>query len=91
MEHDDNIAGLGKNHDSAAHEHDIAKKQSEAKPAAENLDMEPHSVNKTSEYDIANQSESEENQIAPVHEQADEYAKQEHEKAENWEANKEEE
>lgn len=44
MELNENIAGLGKNHNQKAREHDIAKKQSQAKPAAENLDMVPYSV-----------------------------------------------
>jgi hypothetical protein len=68
MDIKENIAGLGKNHDEAARDHDIAKKQSEAKPAAENLDMTPNSVNKP-----------------PLHEKAQEYAKEEHKKAEDWE------
>jgi hypothetical protein len=84
MENKENIAGLGKNHDQAAHDHDIAKKQSEAKPAAENLEMEPHSVNKDGNkgFDVASQKAEKD---SPVHNQAEEYAKQEHEKADNWE------
>ncbi len=89
MEHDDNIAGLGKNHDAAAHEHDIAKKQSEAKPAAENLDMEPHSVSKSSINSGDDKADANQDQL-PIHQQADDYAKEEHDKAENWEANKDE-
>ena len=46
MDIKENNAGLGKNHDEDAKEQDIAKKQSDAKPAAENLDMMPNSVNK---------------------------------------------
>jgi len=68
MEINENNAGLGKNHDQEAHKNDIAKKQSEANPAAENLDMMPNSVAKT-----------------PLHEKAEDYAKQEHQKAEDWE------
>ena len=83
MENQENIAGLGKNHDRAAHEHDIAKKQSEAKPSAENLDMEPHSVNKDGNKEFKVPTETAQN--APVHNLAEEYAKQEHEKADNWE------
>lgn len=75
MEINENIAGLGKNHNKEAHEHDIAKKQSEAKPAAENLDMTPNSVNKNA----TKHSED------PIHKEAEDYAKHEHAKAENWE------
>jgi hypothetical protein len=81
MEINENIAGLGKNHDQAARNHDLAKKQSEAQPAAENMDMEPHSINKTGtkEFDPNNPNEQH------IHNQAKVYAKQEHEKADNWE------
>lgn len=78
MEYNENIAGLGKNHDKEAHDYDLAKKQSEAKPAAENLDTTPNSVDKS---EIKNrQKEGQE-----IHDQAHRYAKEEHEKAENWE------
>ncbi len=81
MEIEENIAGLGKNHDQAAHKHDIAKKQSEAQPAAENLEMEPHSVNKDGNKEFTPAS----NDNTEVHSKAEQYAKKEHEKAENWE------
>lgn len=83
MENKENIAGLGKNHDRAAHDHDIAKKQSEAKPAAENLEMEPHSVNK----DGSKTFKGSDDHSANVHDKAEEYARKEHEKADNWENN----
>ena len=86
MENNENVAGLGKNHDKEAHEHDLAKKQSEAQPAAENLEMEPHSVNKQGNKDFGKPEETEPTQpIGDVHHKAEEYAKQEHEKADNWE------
>jgi hypothetical protein len=89
MENKENIAGLGKNHDRAAHDHDIAKKQSEAQPATENSEMEPYSVNKHGSKDFnANSKEGDQN-VKDVHQKADEYAKKEHEKAENWENNNE--
>jgi hypothetical protein len=75
MEINENIAGLGKNHDQEARENDIAKKQSEAKPAAENLDMMPNSVN----------ANGKEGFLPPLHEEAEDYAKEEHKKAKNWE------
>ncbi|HTN00155.1 MAG TPA: hypothetical protein VL088_15465 [Pedobacter sp.] len=68
MDIEENIAGLGKNHDRAAHENDIAKKQSEATPAAENLDMMPNTVSKP-----------------PIHQEAENYRKEEHQKADDWE------
>ncbi|WP_316785203.1 hypothetical protein [Pedobacter frigiditerrae] len=83
METNENIAGLGKNHDKAAHEHDIAKKQSEAQPAAENLDMMPHSVNKDGNKDFKENADTD--KVANVHNEAAEYAQKEHEKADNWE------
>ncbi|RZK59669.1 MAG: hypothetical protein EOO91_04415 [Pedobacter sp.] len=83
METNENIAGLGKNHDKAAHEHDIPKKQSEAQPAAENLDMMPNSVNKDGNKDFKENSEPD--KVANVHNEAAEYAQKEHEKADNWE------
>ena len=86
MENKENIAGLGKNHDRDAHEHDLAKKQSEANPGAENLEMEPYSVNKDGNKSFSPDSNEE---TAPNDElvqlKAAEYAKQEHEKADNWE------
>lgn len=78
MEYNENIAGLGKNHNKEAHDHDLAKKQSEAKPAAENLDTTPHSIDKSEIKDRKNG-------VQEIHEQAHRYAKEEHEKAENWE------
>jgi hypothetical protein len=87
MENNENIAGLGKDHDKAARENDIAKKQSEAKPGAENLDMNPNSVNKNGNSDFLQQSDTLENneQISNIHEKAQEYADEEHSKAKNWE------
>lgn len=87
MEINENIAGLGKNHDQAAHDNDIAKKQSEAQPAAENMDMEPHSVNKDGNKGFGEKEPTEKDSAEkePIHDQAEEYAKQEHEKADNWE------
>lgn len=78
MEINENIAGLGKNHDREAHDEDLTKKQSEAQPAAENLEMEPHSKNKDGEKGFGATS-------GEIHNQAAEYAKKEHEKAEGWE------
>ena len=75
MDINENIAGLGKNHDQEAHENDIAKKQSEAKPAAENLDMMPNSVNANGHKEF----------LPPIHEEAENYAKEEHKKAKDWE------
>ncbi|MEJ5992780.1 hypothetical protein WG904_00020 [Pedobacter sp. Du54] len=75
MDINENIAGLGKNHDQEAHENDIAKKQSEAKPAAENLDMMPNSVNAKGQKEF----------LPPLHEEANDYAIEEHKKAEEWE------
>ena len=84
MEHEDNIAGLGKNHDAEAHDHDIAKKQSEAAPAAENLDMMPNSRNANGEKGFLAQDEQQD-QSLEIHENATTYAKNEHDKADNWE------
>lgn len=81
MENTENIAGLGKNHDKAAHEHDIAKKQSEANPAAENLDMQPNSVNKKGNKEFGGEN----NEATNIHTDAKEYAQKEHDKADNWE------
>ncbi len=80
MENQDNIAGLGKNHDRAARAHDIAKKQSEAQPATENLDQMPHSVNKDGNQDFKSDT-----MVENVHNEAEDYAKKEHEKANKWE------
>lgn len=77
MENQENIAGLGKDHDAEARQHDLAKKQSEAKPAAENLEMEPNSINKDGSKEFSDQD--------AIHNQAVDYAKEEHDKAENWE------
>lgn len=54
-----NNDGLGKDHDKAAEAHDIAKKQSEAEPAAENLDMMPNSVNKDGYHGFSDHKSSE--------------------------------
>ncbi|MES2446410.1 MAG: hypothetical protein V4546_04475 [Bacteroidota bacterium] len=82
MDIKENIAGLGKDHDDAARENDIAKKQSDAKPAAENLDMMPNSVNKQGNSDFeANQKNDE------LHDKASAYAEKEHAKAKNWDEN----
>lgn len=78
MEYDENIAGLGKNHDREARANDLAKKQSKAQPAAENIDSEPHSVSKS-------QMKKEPEDREQIHEKAHDYAKEEHEKADNWE------
>ncbi|RYG18898.1 MAG: hypothetical protein EOO07_07950 [Chitinophagaceae bacterium] len=75
MDINENIAGLGKNHDREAHDNDITKKQSEAKPAAENLDMMPNSVNAKRKQEF----------LPPLHEEAEDYAKEEHKKADEWE------
>ena len=75
MEINENIAGLGKNHDRGAQENDIPKKQSQATPAAENLDMMPNSVNKDGGQEFK----------APIHQEAEQYTKDEHQKAEDWE------
>lgn len=87
MEIEENIAGLGKDHDRAAHDNDLAKKQSEAKPGAENMDMEPHSINKsgTKDFDPGKSEQKGDDGHQSIHNQAEEYARQEHEKADNWE------
>ncbi|RZK43077.1 MAG: hypothetical protein EOO90_05330 [Pedobacter sp.] len=79
MDIKENIAGLGKDHDEEARENDIAKKQSEAKPAAENLDMHPNSVNADGEKGFLKPEDE-----APIHEQAKDYAEEEHKKAKEW-------
>ncbi|WP_199142025.1 hypothetical protein [Pedobacter sp. ASV12] len=78
MEYNENIAGLGKNHDREAKPHDLAKKQSEAKPATENLDNQPYSINKK-------QRDQSHKDIEQIHQQAHDYAREEHEKADKWE------
>lgn len=78
MGYDENIAGLGKNHDRAARENDLAKKQSQAKPAAENIDAAPHSVSRQQLPKHAENADQ-------IHEKANDYAKAEHRKAANWE------
>ena len=85
MEIKENNAGLGKNHDEDAREHDIAKKQSEAKPAAENLDMMPHSKNSEGDQEFLATEERKKPKLKNVHEDAADYAKEEHKKAANWE------
>ena len=77
-----NADALGKNRDEAARENDLAKKQSEANPAAENLDMMPNSVNKNGEKEFSQEKTS---SAADIHNKAQEYAKEEHDKAKNWE------
>lgn len=78
MEIQENNAGLGKNHDESASEKDLAKKQSDAQPAAD-LEMEPYSVNKDGQKEF----QSSDNQ--QIDDKAKAYAKQEHDKADNWE------
>ncbi|RZK55211.1 MAG: hypothetical protein EOO87_08470 [Pedobacter sp.] len=80
MEIEENIAGLGKNHDKEEQEkdRDIAKKQSEAKPAAENLDMEPNSVDKS---ELPNDAKN----TLDIKQDAENYAEEEHKKAADWE------
>ena len=85
MEIEENIAGLGKNHDENARENDIAKKQSEARPAAENLDMMPHSKNANGDEEFLSNEDQTAEALKNVHKDAADYAKEEHEKAENWE------
>jgi len=80
MDINENIAGLGKNHDQEAQENDIPKKQSQAKPASENLDMMPNSVNANGDKEFL--------QETPIHKEAENYAKEEHKKAAEWESNK---
>lgn len=80
MEIKENIAGLGKNHDKEARPHDIAKKQSEAKPATENLDAVPNSVSAKGK-----KGQDTDQKIDNIHQDAAAYAQEEHEKAENWE------
>lgn len=86
MEIKENIAGLGKDHDENARENDIAKKQSEAKPAAENLDMMPNSRNAEGEKGFLASEDKQNPNLKNVHEDAADYAKEEHEKAANWES-----
>ena len=82
MDIKENNAGLGKNHNEEANDNDIAKKQSDAKPAAENLDMIPNSVNQNGH---SNFEEAATNKNEELHKKASAYAKNEHEKAKNWE------
>lgn len=84
MEIKENIAGLGKDHDKEARENDIAKKQSEAKPAAENLDMMPNSRNAKGEKGFLSSDDKKTKGLKNVQEDAADYAKEEHQKAENW-------
>lgn len=87
MEIKENVAGLGKDHDKAAHGHDIAKKQSEAQPAAENLDMNPHSRNANGGKEFLSDTKAEKKaeELDNVHQDAADYAKEEHQKAADWE------
>lgn len=84
MEIKENIAGLGKNHDKEARPQDMAKKQSSAAPADENLDRKPYSTNANGEAS-SKTAESKTPKLENVHEEAADYAKTEHEKAANWE------
>lgn len=65
----------------------LLKKQSEAKPATENLEMMPNSrnVNGGKEF-LATEAEKAPD-LKNVQEDAADYAKEEHEKAANWENN----
>ena len=67
MDINENIAGLGKDHDKSVSDNDLAKKQSEAKPATENLDMMPNSV---STKDHENNKEKEDHNKENLHEKA---------------------
>lgn len=80
MEINENIAGLGKDHDQEARDRDLAKKQSEAQPAAENLDQQPNSVNKQGGKEFLKGAT-----VEDTAKMAEAYAAKEHEKAENWE------
>lgn len=51
MDIKENIAGLGKDRDKDP-DKDLPKKQSQAEPATENLDIQPNSVNKQGEKDF---------------------------------------
>lgn len=82
MENNDNVDALGKNRDKESRENDLAKKQSEANPAAENLDMMPNSVNQNGEKGFSQKKDTDN---AEIHNKAEEYAKEEHDKAKNWE------
>ena len=79
MDIKENNAGLGKNHDAESRDQDLAKKQSEAQPVAENLDMMPNSVNQNGESEFTS------NTTTDLHEKASAYAFNEHKKAKNWE------
>lgn len=80
MDIKENIAGLGKNHDEEARETDLQKKQSSASPSAENIDMEPHSVNKNGSKEFNDQPEEN------IAKDAANYAEEERQKAKNWES-----
>lgn len=82
MDIKENIAGLGKDHDEDAREKDLQKKQSEAKPGAENIDMEPHSVNKDGNKGFSDQSDKADN----LDSAAKDYSNDQHQKAQNWES-----
>lgn len=85
MEIEENVAGLGKNHDKSARQNDVAKKQSEANPAAENLDMMPNSRNANGDKEFLSNEDKETKALKNIHENAADYAKEEHQKAEDWE------
>jgi len=82
MENKESADALGKNHDKEARDHDLAKKQSEANPAAENIDMTPNSVNQNGDQGFSQKKDTD---TAEIHNKAEEYAKEEHDKAKNWE------
>lgn len=83
MDIKENIAGLGKDHDEDAREKDLQKKQSEATPGAENIDMEPHSVNKDGNKEFSDQPSTSDDIVQA----AENYTKEQHEKAKTWESN----
>lgn len=86
MEIEENIARIVKNHDENIREHDTAKKQSEANPAGENLDMMPNNRNANREKDFLSKdtASAEKKEIANVNKDSVDYENEEHEKAANW-------
>ena len=87
MDINENIAGLGKDHDRSVGENDLAKKQSTAQPAAENLDMNPNSVSKSDHENFDAKDDDQHNEA--LHHKAKIYAEQEHNKAKDWSAKEE--
>lgn len=66
MDIKENIAGLGKDRDKDPAK-DLAKKQSQAEPATENLDIQPNSVNKQGDKAFLDGDETEiDNQDAQI-------------------------